>query len=169
MTTLPKCFKSTARSQATQTLVEEAFLTTLTPIPLKKLHSSSTNFNNQCNAKFSPISRTNSGRPATSLNPNSSPSTHKKKMQRKMTMNDTDFSNLGTVRLINVDGDQEDFADLIGTEGKIHPTSEGLTFMPNNRGDWLSMRPKRKTWKDGKVKISTTLGNTFTFRVINDA
>ena len=71
------------------------------------------------------------------------------------------------VRLVNVQGDQEDFADLIGSNGTLQQLSDGLTFMPDNRGDWLTMKPRRKQEKDGKIIVSTTLGNTFTFRLLN--
>ncbi len=69
------------------------------------------------------------------------------------------------VRLTTVDGDQEGFADLIGWEGILHKTSSGLSFQCDN-GEWLRMHTKRMTIKDGKIRISTKLGNTFTFKIL---
>lgn len=75
------------------------------------------------------------------------------------------------VRLVSVDGDEpEEFADLIGSEGSLGPAAvadgKRLTFMPANRGDWLTMSVKRETTTGDKVRIFTKLGNTFTFRLL---
>jgi hypothetical protein len=68
------------------------------------------------------------------------------------------------VKLVSVLGDQEEFADLIGTEGDLTIRHKTGTFNPDNRGDWLVMEKKRWTRRNGMVKISTILGNTFIFR-----
>lgn len=67
------------------------------------------------------------------------------------------------VRMVGVLGDQEDFADLIGTEGTLS-IGERHVYQPENRGDWLTMEKKRVTEKDGKISVATRLGNTFIFR-----
>lgn len=70
------------------------------------------------------------------------------------------------VVLCEVLGDQEEFADLIGARGKLDLDGpEGPTFSPFKRGDWLTMEADKVTMKgDGRISISTKLGNTFTFR-----
>jgi len=75
------------------------------------------------------------------------------------------------VRLVNVEGDQEEFADLLGTEGELRldPTSKSGElnwYNPKGRGDTLGLSRKRVTEKDGKVKVFTQLGNCFTFRLV---
>lgn len=75
------------------------------------------------------------------------------------------------VRLVNVEGDQEEFADLIGAEGELRldPASKSSDlnwFNPNGRGDSLGLSRKRVTEAQGKVKVFTVLGNCFTFRLI---
>lgn len=73
------------------------------------------------------------------------------------------------VKLTNVKNDQEDFADLIGNTGKlIKTTGDGYCFMPNNRGDFLSMH--HKDYKETKdyITIETKLDNTFTFKIVPD-
>lgn len=75
------------------------------------------------------------------------------------------------VRLIEVQGDQEEFADLIGTEGELQligPSSPHNWFNPDERGDSLSLAVKRSVEKDGNIKVYTKLGNTFTFKVKNE-
>lgn len=75
------------------------------------------------------------------------------------------------VRLVAVEGDQEDFADLIGTEGvlRLDPvsTDSGINwFNPTGSGETLTLSRKRVTEKNGKVKVFTKLGNVFTFRLM---
>jgi hypothetical protein len=67
-------------------------------------------------------------------------------------------------RLTQVTGDAEDFTDMIGETGELWTDSKPARFKAN--GDIIGMLSKRTVIKDGTVKISTTLGNTFTFRVI---
>ena len=71
------------------------------------------------------------------------------------------------VRLVEVQGDQEDFADLIGKAGKLHlvKTNDKLnTFFPDDRGDFLSLAVKRVTDKNDKIQVLTQFGNKFIFR-----
>ena len=83
-----------------------------------------------------------------------------------MKVNCTKATMKTNVRLIEVLGDQEDFADLIGTEGELHLDGTNNWFLPEHRGDMLSLAIKRKVEGDGKVKVHTKLGNTFTFRLL---
>jgi hypothetical protein len=73
------------------------------------------------------------------------------------------------VRLVGVLGDQEEFADLIGTEGVLterQPNFEGggFTYFPFGRGDWLSMNVKFGLENQSQLRITTDLDNTFIFR-----
>ncbi|MGH7175679.1 MAG: hypothetical protein ACREGR_04970 [Minisyncoccia bacterium] len=71
------------------------------------------------------------------------------------------------VRLVEVQGDQEEFADLIGCNGRLTDLrADGRTFMPDGRGDFLTMVNKRTTRKGDRVKVATKLGNVFVFRVL---
>ena len=75
------------------------------------------------------------------------------------------------VRLVEVQGDQEDFADLIGQNGLLELSGKGEdqnTFFPDNRGDFLSLLIKKVVEKDGKIIVSTKLGNTFTFKIVGE-
>ncbi len=69
------------------------------------------------------------------------------------------------VRLTAVEGDQEEFADLIGTEGELHLSPGNNWYNPNGRGDSLQMESKRITRKEDRITVSTHLGNKFVFRV----
>jgi len=74
------------------------------------------------------------------------------------------------VRLVEVRGDQEEYADLIGTEGELRldpkSTDSGINwYNPTGSGETLTLSRKRVTEKDGKVTVHTKLGNTFVFRL----
>ncbi len=73
-------------------------------------------------------------------------------------------------KLINVSGDVEDFADLIGTKGELHligSYSENNCFLPENMGDILDLKVKTiDQVSDDIVKVYTKLGNEFTFELI---
>lgn len=72
------------------------------------------------------------------------------------------------VKLIQVLGDQEEFADLIGAVGELRETrSDGLCFSPERRGDFLSMAVKEMVEENDVVNVKTGLGNTFSFRKLN--
>ncbi len=71
------------------------------------------------------------------------------------------------VRLVGVTGDQEDFADLIGTEGKLELAIDKAVYMPDNRGDWLTMKRRRVLHAGGMVTVATKLRNTFTFKKLD--
>ena len=72
------------------------------------------------------------------------------------------------VRLIEIQGDQEEFADLIGESGdlQLHETNKSHElnwFNPNHRGDSLSFNVKKKVEKDNKIIVYSSLGNIFVF------
>jgi hypothetical protein len=71
------------------------------------------------------------------------------------------------VRLVEVQGDQEEFADLIGTEGVLQLGGNHNWYNPDNLGDTLQLAVKsvhhRK--ESDRVSVKTKLGNTFTFRL----
>jgi hypothetical protein len=72
---------------------------------------------------------------------------------------------------VSVEGDQEEYADLIGTEGELRldpkSTDSGINwYNPKGSGETLTLSRQRVTEKDGKVKVRTKLGNTFTFRLL---
>lgn len=70
-------------------------------------------------------------------------------------------------KLIQVQGDEEEFDDLIGTKGKLQligPSSPHNWFHPEGSGDTLSLAVKRSVKKDDKIKVFTKYGNIFTFR-----
>jgi len=75
------------------------------------------------------------------------------------------------VRLIEVRGNQEEFSDLIGTEGKLRldekdKDSEVNWYCPDKNIDaMVSLSRKRVTEKDGLVSVSTRRGNTFVFKL----
>jgi hypothetical protein len=72
------------------------------------------------------------------------------------------------VKLIEVKG-SGDFQDLVGREGRLclHESSKSseLNWFNAGNGDVLSLGRKRVTEKDGKVSVSTDMGNTFIFRL----
>jgi len=74
------------------------------------------------------------------------------------------------VRLVNIEGNQAEYADLIGLDGtlRIDPTSSDPAinwFNPHRSGETLSLARKRVIEKNGRVKVFTKLGNCFTFRL----
>ena len=69
-------------------------------------------------------------------------------------------------RLVAVEGDQEELADLIGVSGKLAETVEGLIFVTEDGGDFLGMRPAGVPCCIGdRLHVTTKLGNTFTFEL----
>lgn len=70
-------------------------------------------------------------------------------------------------RLVEVQGDQEEYADLIGTNGTLYLEGNNNWYLPANRGDHLSFAVKRKVnIAPDKVRVFTKLGNVFTFRLL---
>ena len=71
-----------------------------------------------------------------------------------------------TAKLIGVEGDQEEFADLIGETGRLFLSPGNNWFSPKGSGESLTMTRKRAAEKDGKIRVSTKLGNVFIFRKV---
>lgn len=74
--------------------------------------------------------------------------------------------NARKVCLLAVEGNREEFLDLIGTTGKLTPTSESIAFVPDDGKDWLFIKKKRQSIKKGKLRIVTELDNIFVFRLL---
>jgi hypothetical protein len=67
------------------------------------------------------------------------------------------------VRLVDVRGDVEEYADLIGRSGSLRLGSDGVSSFSWGGNEWLEFRRKRATRKDGKIRVRTEMGNTFVF------
>jgi len=70
--------------------------------------------------------------------------------------------------LVGVEGDQAEFADMIGQTGRLFLAPGNNWFGPKGWGESLTMTRKRASRKDDKVRVSTRLGDVFTFRVASD-
>lgn len=71
------------------------------------------------------------------------------------------------VKLTDIEGGWEDYADLMGRTGKLMRMSDGISFMPEGADDLL-MIPSRVRDDGKKVVVSTLLGNKFTFRILEN-
>lgn len=73
-------------------------------------------------------------------------------------------------KLIEIQGQQEEYADLIGLVGKLqlHPTkkSSELNWFNAGSSGFVQFTRKKVTENDGKVSVQTSLGNTFIFRLV---
>jgi hypothetical protein len=67
------------------------------------------------------------------------------------------------VTLVDVRGDIEDFADLIGRSGKLRLSSDGVGSFCYGGNDWLEFHRKRVTRKGDQIRVHTGMGNTFVF------
>lgn len=66
-------------------------------------------------------------------------------------------------KLVNVQGDQEEFSDLIGETGTLFLSKGNNWFAAG--GDCVELQRKRLTKREnGDIRLSTHLGNRFTFR-----
>ena len=70
---------------------------------------------------------------------------------------------LMNVRLVDVRGDVEEYADLIGRFGSLRLGDDGVGSFCWGGNEWLEFRRKRTTRKDGQVRVHTEMGNTFVF------
>ena len=70
-------------------------------------------------------------------------------------------------KLTQVEGDQEEFSDLIDREGILMRLSEGLAFTVKG-SDSLTMHARYVSDNGEKVVVSTKLGNKFTFKVLEN-
>lgn len=69
--------------------------------------------------------------------------------------------------LIEVQGDQEEFADLIGEQGdlKLPGKNKGENYFLPDSGDSLTMLVKNIRTNGNKTTVKTQWGNTFIFRI----
>lgn len=78
---------------------------------------------------------------------------------------DIDWNSIGNWRLINIQGDQVEFAEFLGAEG-ILCFKEGHEkgFSPNGSGTFLefSIKEKDESQKD-RIVVTTKRKNIFTF------
>jgi hypothetical protein len=69
------------------------------------------------------------------------------------------------VALVSITGDQEEFADLVGTIGTLFLEHGEERYWPNSN-DPVRLARKRVSWKNGTIRVFTRLGNVFTFRAL---
>lgn len=74
-----------------------------------------------------------------------------------------------TARLVGVEGNQEEFADMIGTTGRLYLNTGNNWYGPKGSGESITLTRKRVTRKDDKVRVHTKLGNVFTFRLVTES
>ncbi len=70
------------------------------------------------------------------------------------------------VRLLAVEGDTEEFADLIGKEGWLEDTNipgDVRFHVPN---DFVTLKLQHIERLGGKMTVETALGNRFLFKVL---
>lgn len=70
-----------------------------------------------------------------------------------------------TAKLVRVEGDQEEYADMIGQTGRLYLSPGNNWFAPSGWGESLTMSRKRASKKDDRIRVSTHLGNVFVFQV----
>ena len=72
------------------------------------------------------------------------------------------------VTLLWVEGDAAaDFRDLIGTSGEIRRKGKRLTFMPDRRGDWLSVvAVAEQSDAAGRWRVTSSLSFIYVFRLL---
>lgn len=71
--------------------------------------------------------------------------------------------------LVGVEGDQAEFADMIGTTGRLYLNTGNNWYGPKGSGESITLTRKRVTRKDDKVRVHTKLGNVFTFRLVTES
>lgn len=74
-----------------------------------------------------------------------------------------------TAKLVGVEGDQEEFADMIGTTGRLYLNTGNNWFGPKGSSESITLTRKRVTRKDDKIRVHTKLGNVFTFRLVSES
>jgi hypothetical protein len=70
-----------------------------------------------------------------------------------------------TAKLVSVEGDQAEYADMIGQTGRLYLAPGNNWFGPKGWGESLTMSRKRASKKGDRVRVSTHLGNVFVFQV----
>jgi hypothetical protein len=72
------------------------------------------------------------------------------------------------VKLTAIEGDQEEFADLIGTTGKLFLEPDREWYHPA-AGEPVVLKRKRVVREGDRIQVFTHLGNVFTFRALPGA
>lgn len=67
------------------------------------------------------------------------------------------------VKLSDVRGDVEEYADIIGKAGDLRLGPDGVGSFSWSGSEWLEFRRNRSLRKDGRIRVWTEMGNTFVF------
>ena len=67
-----------------------------------------------------------------------------------------------TAKLVKMEGNQEDYADLIGLEGRLY-LDKNNNWFGTSGGGCLTLSRKKVTQKANLIRVSTHLGNVFYF------
>ena len=68
-------------------------------------------------------------------------------------------------KLVKVEGNQAEYADMIGETGRLFLSPGNNWFAPTGWSESLEMKRKRATKKGNTIRVSTLLGNVFVFEV----
>jgi hypothetical protein len=68
-----------------------------------------------------------------------------------------------TAYLEGVAKHQSEYSDMIGAKGRLHLDGQHNWFASDN-GESLVLIKKRVTEQNGRIRVSTNLGNTFIFK-----
>ena len=73
------------------------------------------------------------------------------------------------VKLVDVRGDVEEYADIIGRIGELRLGSDGIGSFSWGSSEWLEFRRKRinRPASSSTIRIRTEMGNTFVFETVN--
>lgn len=71
------------------------------------------------------------------------------------------------VKLVDVRGDVEEYADIIGRSGELRLGSDGVGSFSWGSNEWLEFRRKRVTRKTDLIRVHTEMGNTFVFETVS--
>ena len=74
-----------------------------------------------------------------------------------------------TARLVSVEGDQEEFADMIGTTGRLYLNTGNNWYGPKGSASPLNLARRRVIRKGDKIRVHTKFGNIFTFRLVSES
>jgi len=69
------------------------------------------------------------------------------------------------VKLIDVRGDIEEYADIIGQTGELRLGSDGVGSFCWGGNEWLEFRRKRVNRQTDQIRVHTEMGNTFVFKL----
>jgi hypothetical protein len=71
------------------------------------------------------------------------------------------------VKLVDVRGDIEEYADIIGRSGELRLGSDGVGSFSWGSNEWLEFRRKRVNRKTDLIRVHTEMGNTFVFETMS--